>query len=120
MSRRNLIEHHGQSHTAKEWANLRPGLTARAIRQRLKHGWTIPETLDTPPIPPGYGRKSFERPDDSCRGCIHHKLLYYSTVSAYHVCYCAYILDTGQHRPCPPGALCTEYKPARKGQKGKL
>lgn len=120
MSRRRLIELHGQALTAEERAELRPGLTARTIRQRLRNGWPVAEALDTPPVPRGYGRDSFEHKEDGCRGCVHHKLLHYSAVSAYHVRYCAYILDTGHRRPCPAGALCTEYKQARRGQKGKL
>lgn len=119
MAKRHLIELHGQRRTAEEWAELRPGLTAKTIRQRLRNGWTVPEALNTPPVPRGYGRASFEPKEDGCRGCIHHKLLHYSAVSAYHVRYCAYILDTGHRRPCPAGGACTVYKQARRGQKGK-
>lgn len=114
MDRRRL-EHRGEVHTIGEWAEI-TGLSKGTIKSRLRNGWTVQEALSTPPIPRGFGRH-YTPVNKGCEGCYYWRLLHYSAGSAYHTRYCAYILVTGHSRPCP-AAHCTEYKPARRGQKG--
>lgn len=116
MERRKSIEHRGQVHTLAEWAEI-TGLSKGTIQSRLKNGWTVPEALDTPPIPHGQTREYIPQ-NKGCDGCRYWRLLHYSAGSAYHTRYCVYIIMTGHKRPCP-AAHCTEYKPARRGQKGR-
>lgn len=116
MSRSQIIEYRGQIHTIADWSKI-TGLSRETIRRRLKNGWTIQEALDTPPIPRGYGRH-YTPMNKGCEGCYYWRLLHYSNGSEYHTRYCAYILATGHRRPCP-AAHCTEYRPARRGQKGR-
>lgn len=116
MDRKRRLECRGQSHTIAEWAEI-TGLSSGTIKSRLKNGWTVRETLDTPPIPRGHGRH-YTPSNEGCAGCYYWRLLHYGAGNKYHTRYCAYVLVTGHSRPCP-AAHCTEYRPARKGQKGK-
>lgn len=116
MERRRNIEHRGQVHTLAEWAEI-TGLNKGTIQSRLKSGWTVPEALDTPPIPRGQTRGYIPQ-SKSCDGCHYWRQFHYNAVSACSTRYCAYIVMTGHKRPCSV-AHCTEYKPARQGRKGR-
>lgn len=49
-----------------------------------------------------------------CRGCFHWRGSYYGDIC------CNYIFDMNRHRPCPPGAECTERVVGIKAYKKKL
>ena len=113
--RRRNLECRGEVRTLAEWEKI-TGLKKSTIQSRLKNGWTVEEALFTAQLPHGLTRK-YTPESRGCRGCYYYRLLQYSTSSTYHTRYCAYILITGHKRPCP-AAHCTEYMPARQGQKG--
>lgn len=99
----------GKTLSLAEWSKI-TGISAHTLRSRLRRGWTVAETLETPLTPPGqYCRAGKEKVSNPCDGCRHYKRLYHNGPPDAPR-YCDYQRDMGHRRPCPADE-CTEYSP---------
>ncbi len=113
MTQAKRYSYNGESLTLKEWAE-RTGVTVNTLRGRLARGWSLRETLTTPPLPIGQQRLGHTIRDRSgnCAGCRYARRLW-NTGGRSSWLYCAYLEITEHRRPCPADR-CTAREEADK------